>query len=147
MRRFHVLDLALAAMFVALMAIGANIVSWAPFLQVAGVPLSMQPFFAILAGLLLGSRLGALSMTVYMLVGVAAHQSSLTSKLDSGTFRPYWWFYYRIYYCCLRIWKISRTKRKTNIPYICDCLFHRNYFNLYYRYYLHVRSGQSLHGR
>lgn len=35
MRRFHVLDLALAAMFVALMAIGANIVSWAPFLQVA----------------------------------------------------------------------------------------------------------------
>ncbi|PGD12072.1 biotin transporter BioY [Bacillus toyonensis] len=71
MRRFHVLDLALAAMFVALMAIGANIVSWAPFLQIAGVPLSMQPFFAILAGLLLGSRLGALSMTVYMLVGVA----------------------------------------------------------------------------
>ncbi len=38
MRRFHVLDLALAAMFVALMAIGANIVSWAPFLQIAGVP-------------------------------------------------------------------------------------------------------------
>ena len=68
MRRLHVLDLALAAMFVALMAIGANIVSWAPFLQVAGIPLSMQPFFAILAGLLLGSRLGALSMTVYMLV-------------------------------------------------------------------------------
>ncbi len=65
MRRLHVLDLALAAMFVALMAIGANIVSWAPFLQVAGIPLSMQPFFAILAGLLLGSRLGALSMTVY----------------------------------------------------------------------------------
>ncbi len=31
----------------------------------------MQPFFAILAGLLLGSRLGALSMTVYMLVGLA----------------------------------------------------------------------------
>ncbi|KEK25148.1 biotin transporter BioY [Bacillus gaemokensis] len=71
MNRLRALDLALAAMFVALMAIGANIVSWAPFLQVAGVPLSMQPFFAILAGLLLGSRLGALSMTVYMLVGVA----------------------------------------------------------------------------
>ncbi|PEA53752.1 BioY family transporter [Bacillus pseudomycoides] len=58
-------------MFVALMAIGANITSWAPFLQVAGVPLSMQPFFAILAGLLLGSRLGALSMIVYALVGIA----------------------------------------------------------------------------
>lgn len=71
MKQLRALDLALAAIFVALMAIGANIVSWAPFLQVAGIPLSMQPFFAILAGLLLGSRLGALSMTVYMLVGVA----------------------------------------------------------------------------
>ncbi|EEL48703.1 BioY family transporter [Bacillus cereus] len=71
MKQLRALDLALAAMFVALMAIGANIVSWAPFLQVGGVPLSMQPFFAILAGLLLGSRLGALSMFVYMLVGVA----------------------------------------------------------------------------
>jgi len=64
-------DLALVGMFAALMAIGANITSWAPFLEVAGVPLSMQPFFCILAGLLLGSRLGALSMTVYALVGIA----------------------------------------------------------------------------
>lgn len=71
MNKLRVLDLALAAMFVALMAIGANITSWAPFLQIAGVPLSMQPFFAILAGLLLGSRLGALSMIVYTLVGIA----------------------------------------------------------------------------
>ncbi|MDH2881692.1 biotin transporter BioY [Bacillus cytotoxicus] len=71
MNKLRPLDLVLSAMFVALMAIGANIVSWAPFLQVAGVPLTMQPFFSILAGLLLGSRLGALSMTIYMLVGVA----------------------------------------------------------------------------
>ncbi|MBD8070476.1 biotin transporter BioY [Bacillus sp. PS06] len=70
-RRYQTLDLTLAGMFVALMAIGANITSWAPFLQIAGVPLSMQPFFAILAGLLLGSRLGALSMTVYMFIGLA----------------------------------------------------------------------------
>ncbi|MFC4323487.1 biotin transporter BioY [Litchfieldia salsa] len=69
--QFRTIDLTLAGMFVALMAIGANITSWAPFLQVANVPLSMQPFFAILAGLLLGSRLGALSMTVYMFVGLA----------------------------------------------------------------------------
>ncbi|MGG2094788.1 biotin transporter BioY [Bacillus sp. S13(2024)] len=71
MNKLRASDLALAAMFVALMAIGANITSWAPFLQVAGVPLSMQPFFAILAGLLLGSRIGALSMIVYALVGIA----------------------------------------------------------------------------
>ncbi|MCM3597721.1 biotin transporter BioY [Metabacillus idriensis] len=61
-------DLALVGMFAALMAIGANLTS---FLTVGTVPLSMQPFFCILAGLLLGSRLGALSMIVYALVGIA----------------------------------------------------------------------------
>src|SRR6478736_920480 len=53
-KRFRTLDLTLAGMFAALMAIGANITSWAPFLQVGGVPLSLQPFFVILAGLLIG---------------------------------------------------------------------------------------------
>ncbi len=70
-RKLSTYDISLVGMFAALMAIGANITSWAPFLQVAGVPLSMQPFFCILAGLLLGSRLGALSMTIYALVGIA----------------------------------------------------------------------------
>ncbi|WLR50433.1 biotin transporter BioY [Bacillus tianshenii] len=70
-RSFQTVELILAAMFVALMAIGSNITSWAPFLQIAGVPLSMGPFLSILAGLLLGSRLGALSMLVYLLVGIA----------------------------------------------------------------------------
>jgi biotin transport system substrate-specific component len=69
--KFRALDLTLVGMFAALMAVGANITSWAPFLQVAGVPLSMQPFFAILAGLLLGSRLGSLAMFVYLLIGMA----------------------------------------------------------------------------
>lgn len=38
-------DMALTGMFAALMAVGANITSMAPFLQVAGIPLSLQPFF------------------------------------------------------------------------------------------------------
>ena len=70
-RSLSTLDITYAAMFVALMAIGANIVSWIPFLQIGNVPLSMQPFFCVLAGILLGSRLGAISMIVYLLVGVA----------------------------------------------------------------------------
>ncbi|WP_078379199.1 biotin transporter BioY [Sutcliffiella halmapala] len=70
-RSLKTLDITYAAMFVALMAIGANITSWLPFLEVAGIPLSMQPFFCVLAGILLGSRLGAISMFVYLLVGVA----------------------------------------------------------------------------
>ncbi|WLR44308.1 biotin transporter BioY [Bacillus carboniphilus] len=71
-------------MFAALMAIGANLTSWAPFLQVGGVPLSMAPFFCILAGLLLGSRLGALSMTVYMLVGIVG--APVFAQFKSGIF-------------------------------------------------------------
>lgn len=148
MRRFHVLDLALAAMFVALMAIGANIVSWAPFLQVAGIPLSMQPFFAILAGLLLGSRLGALSMTVYMLVGVAGAPIFANFKAGFGALLdPTGGFIIAFIIVAYVSGKLVEQKEKTNIHYICYCLFHRNYFNLYNRYYLHVRGSQSLYGR
>nr|WP_052000928.1 biotin transporter BioY [Gracilibacillus halophilus] len=55
-------------MFAALMAIGANITS---FIVIGGVPITLTTFFCILAGLLLGSRLGAISMIVYTLVGFA----------------------------------------------------------------------------
>jgi biotin transport system substrate-specific component len=68
--KFRALDLTLIGMFVALMAIGANITSWVPFLVVGGVPITLQTFFCVLAGALLGRRLGALAMTVYMLVGL-----------------------------------------------------------------------------
>src|SRR5699024_12066028 len=58
------------AMFVALTAIGANITSIVPFLVVGGVPITLQTFFAVLAGLVLGSRVGAFSMFVYMMLGL-----------------------------------------------------------------------------
>ncbi|MFC0469592.1 biotin transporter BioY [Halalkalibacter kiskunsagensis] len=60
-------DLVLVAMFAALMAIGANITS---FLVIGSVPITMQTLFAILAGALLGSRLGSLAIIVYLLVGL-----------------------------------------------------------------------------
>ncbi|ETI66056.1 biotin transporter BioY [Neobacillus vireti] len=68
--KLRALDITLVGMFVALMAIGANITTIAPFLRVGGVPITLQTFFAILAGLILGSRLGAIAMLVYMLVGM-----------------------------------------------------------------------------
>ncbi|WP_342433332.1 biotin transporter BioY [Neobacillus sp. FSL H8-0543] len=63
-------EITLAGMFVALMAIGANITSIVPFMVIGGVPITLQTFFAILAGVVLGSRLGAISMMVYVLVGL-----------------------------------------------------------------------------
>src|SRR5699024_12851678 len=41
-----------------------------PFLVVGGVPITVQTFFAVLAGLVLGSRVGAFSMFVYMMLGL-----------------------------------------------------------------------------
>ncbi|MED4352318.1 biotin transporter BioY [Schinkia azotoformans] len=68
MKRFRTIDLTMVGVFVALMAIGANTAS---FLVIGGVPLTLQTFFAILAGAILGSRIGALAMIVYTLVGIA----------------------------------------------------------------------------
>ena len=69
-------------MFAALMMIGANITAFAPFLVVGGVPITLQTFFAILAGLLLGSRLGAMAMTVYMFIGLAG--APVFAKFSGG---------------------------------------------------------------
>ncbi|ETT87464.1 biotin transporter BioY [Viridibacillus sp. FSL R5-0477] len=69
--KWRTVDLVYCALFATLMMIGANITSFAPFMVVGGVPITLQLFFAVLAGLVLGSRLGALSITVYMLIGLA----------------------------------------------------------------------------
>ncbi len=69
--RLRTIDLTLAGMFVALMAVGANITSFVPFMVIGGVPITLQTFFAILAGAILGSRLGAITMGVYAFVGLA----------------------------------------------------------------------------
>ena len=57
--------LVLAALFAALTAVGAFIT-----IPVPPVPFSLQIFFAILAGELLGSRRGAISVAVYVLLGL-----------------------------------------------------------------------------
>ncbi|MFZ4450807.1 biotin transporter BioY [Salibacterium aidingense] len=64
---FKPIDIVTVALFAALMGIGANI---AAFLVIGGVPVTLQPIIAILAGALLGSRLGAFSMIIYMLIGL-----------------------------------------------------------------------------
>lgn len=65
------IDLTLAGMFVAMMCIGANITTFVPFMVIGGVPITLQTFFAILAGAILRSRLGAITMAVYAFVGLA----------------------------------------------------------------------------
>lgn len=57
----------LCALFAALMGVGANVSS---FLTIGGVPITLQLLFAILAGGILGSRLGAFSMFAYLFIGL-----------------------------------------------------------------------------
>src|SRR5699024_3021808 len=69
-KQFTAITLTLGSLFVALTAIGANITSIIPGLSIGGVPITLQTFFAVLSGLILGSRLGAFSMFVYMMLGL-----------------------------------------------------------------------------
>ena len=69
-RNFKTIDLTLSSMFVVLIAIGANITSMIPGMVVGGVPITLQTFFAILAGLILGSRLGVLTTSAYTFIGL-----------------------------------------------------------------------------
>jgi biotin transport system substrate-specific component len=60
--------LVVAALFAAFMAVGGlfALPLWGP------VPLTLQVFFVLLAGLVLGPRFGALSVVLYLLLGLAA---------------------------------------------------------------------------
>lgn len=64
--KFQIIDLTKGGMFIALMAFGANL---AAFISIGTVPLTFQTVIAILAGILLGKRLGAFSMIGYLLIG------------------------------------------------------------------------------
>ncbi|RDW18719.1 BioY family transporter [Oceanobacillus arenosus] len=88
MKRLRPIDLTYGAVFVCLMAIGANITVWFPILAVpiggTSVPLSLQTFFATLAGFMLGKRLGSLSMLTYLLLGTAG--VPIFAGLEGGPF-------------------------------------------------------------
>jgi biotin transport system substrate-specific component len=58
-------DMILSALFAALTAVGAYITIPLPY-----IPLTLQVFFCILAGVILGATLGALSQLVYAIIGL-----------------------------------------------------------------------------
>lgn len=81
-KRLKTIDLIYCALFSTLMMIGANITAFAPFLTIGGVPITLQTFFAILAGLVLGSKKGAIACTVYLCIGLAG--APVFSKFNGG---------------------------------------------------------------
>ncbi|MDD3115707.1 MAG: biotin transporter BioY [Anaerovibrio sp.] len=65
MRTVETKDLILCGLFVALISVGAFI-----RIPIPVVPFTLQLLFTMLAGLLLGGRLGALAVSVYILMGL-----------------------------------------------------------------------------
>ena len=74
-------------LFTALIAVGAFIK-----IPVPVVPFTLQYLFTMMAGLLLGSKLGALSVTFYMLLGLAG----LPIFSEGGWFRTTFLLSYKI---------------------------------------------------
>lgn len=78
-------EMVVCSLFAALMAIGANI---SPMLMIGGVPITLQLLFAIIAGGLLGKRLGSIAMLVYLSLGLvgapvfAQFKGGITSVLS-----------------------------------------------------------------
>ncbi|MBN2795443.1 MAG: biotin transporter BioY [Clostridia bacterium] len=64
--KLTVKDMVLCSFFAALISISAYLSLPSP----TGVPFSLQPLFAMMAGAFLGSKRGAIAMTVYMLIGL-----------------------------------------------------------------------------
>ena len=64
-RRIKTQEMVLCGVFTTLIAVGAFIK-----IPIPALPFTMQMFFTMLAGLLLGGRLGALSVGVYILLGL-----------------------------------------------------------------------------
>lgn len=83
---FKTIDLIYSALFATLIMIGANITSFVPFLTVGGVPITLQAFFAILAGLVLGAKKVPLHVQYICLSGWQEHRYSLNSRADFPRF-------------------------------------------------------------
>lgn len=64
--KLTVKDMVLCALFAALISISAYLSIPSP----TSVPFSLQPLFAMLAGAILGSKRGAISMFLYMIIGL-----------------------------------------------------------------------------
>lgn len=108
--RIKTKDMILVSMFAALMAVGAFVKIAFPL-----VPFSLQAFFCAFAGIILGSRLGALSQIVYILVGLAGAPIFTQGGGIMYIFKPSFGFLLGFIICAYIIGKISELFSKINL--------------------------------
>ena len=121
-RGFRTQDVIYCGLFTALMAVGAFIKITLP-LGIFEVTISLQVFFALLAGFLLGARNGFVSVLTYLIIGligipVFAHGGGLGYLL-----RPTFGFLIGFAFGALFSGMLSSREGKTSLPKLAIAAF------------------------
>ncbi|PIC64327.1 BioY family transporter [Sporosarcina sp. P13] len=141
-------EIVLCALFAALMGVGANI---APLLTIGGVPVTLQLLFAILAGGLLGSRLGSLSMLAYLFIGLAGAPIFAQFKGGIGSFlSPTFGYIISFILVAYIVGKIFERKQSLfsylsagTLAIAANYLIGTNYMYFAYMYWMEAPAGFS----
>ncbi len=110
-------DLTLMGLFAALTAVGAFIT-----IPVPPVPFTLQIFFAILSGALLGSRRGATSVGVYVLLGLCGLPVFTKGAGPSYIFQPTFGYLLGFILGAWVCGKITESRSKTFGTMLLGCL-------------------------
>lgn len=130
----NVRNLILVAMFAALTAIGAFIKVPIPY-----VPFTLQYLFCALAGIILGSRLGALSQIVYVAIGLSGVPVFTEGGGISYIFKPTFGYLIGFIVAAYVIGKIrENTKELTFLKTVFTLLFGLFFIYLFGVVYLYI---------
>lgn len=100
----------LVSLFAALTAVGAFIKIPIPY-----VPFTLQLFFVLLAGAILGSRLGALSQLVYVLIGLAGVPVFTQGGGPSYVLQPTFGYLIGFIFCAYIVGLFTENRKEKNI--------------------------------
>jgi biotin transport system substrate-specific component len=104
-----------ASLFGALTAVGAYII-----IPLPPVPITLQTLFLGMAGILLGARLGALSQTLYLLLGIIGLPVFAGGKAGIGVLLgPTGGYLIGFVAAAALIGKIARMKEKPGFAWLC----------------------------
>jgi len=114
-------DITFTSVFTATACLAGLILKIAP----ATVPFSMLPLVAMLAGGVLGSKLGAISMTLYMILGLAGVPVFTNPPFGGLTyiFQPTFGFVIGFIFCAFVVGKISENNSRLSYAYNLLAMF------------------------
>ncbi|MBR0397188.1 MAG: biotin transporter BioY [Eubacterium sp.] len=121
-KRITTSDIVFCGLFVALMAVGAFIKIMIP-LGVFQVTFSLQFFFALLAGFLLGGRLGFLSVLAYLLLGLCGMPIFAHGGGFAYVMKPTFGFLIGFAAAAFVSGAITKTMKKTTYPRLLFAAF------------------------